>query len=412
MPVRRHRSGALAALIDSAAAAGSGAVGAAGSTPRAARGAAPPEANPSPRWWRAAIALLPLIACGCVGNGAAASPSASSAPALSQPPASHPAKHHQSQRYQRPPQFVMISFDGSGDPVLWKHWRSVGRRTGARFTFFLSGVYLLDRSDARLYRPPRHSAGSSDIGFSASEADVRALVHQIDLGYSEGHEIGTHYNGHFCEPYPGNVETWTKSDWLHEIAQFHRLLHHAGVQVPDAEIQGGRTPCLQGQLDQLRSALRSDEMSFDASATGLPGALPRLVHGIWSFPLALIKLVGTPWDSLSMDYNFYVNQSNATEVSPARAHVLERDAYLSYMRYFRANYRGGRAPLEIGNHFATWNHSAYVRALTRFADTVCVKPEVRCVTYSTLVQWLRSQPRRWLERDRDGRFTPMPAGSR
>ena len=70
-----------------------------------------------------------------------------------------------------------------------------------------------------------------------------------------------------------------------------------------------------------------------------------------------------------------------------------------------------RAPLEIGNHFATWNHGAYVRALTRFVDTVCVKPEVRCVTYSTLVDWLRSRPAAWLERDRDGRFTAMPARS-
>ena len=170
---------------------------------------------------------------------------------------------------------MMISFDGSGDPLLWKHWRAVGWRTGARFSFFLSGVYLLDRAQARFYRPPHHSPGSSDIGFRSSAAGVRALVHQIDLGYAEGHEIGTHYNGHFCAPYAGNVGTWTRSDWLHEIAQFHRLLHHAGVRVPDAEIQGGRTPCLQGHLDQLRRALRTDGMSYDTSATGLPGTTLR-----------------------------------------------------------------------------------------------------------------------------------------
>jgi peptidoglycan/xylan/chitin deacetylase (PgdA/CDA1 family) len=408
MPARRHRSGTLAALITAVAAAVPEALGAAGRTPRAAPGAASPEANLGRRGLCAAsIALLPIIACACAGNNAAASPVASSQASPPQSPSSHSPRLLRHPRYRRPPQFVMISFDGSGDPALWRHWRAVGRRTGARFTFFVSGVYLLDRADARLYRPPHHSPGSSDIGFSASRADVRALVHQINLGYSEGHEIGTHYNGHFCEPYPGNVGTWTKFDWLHEIAQFHRLLNHAGVHLPDNEVQGGRTPCLQGRLDQLRSALRADEMSYDASAAGLPGTWPQRVHGIWSFPLALIKLVGTPWDSLSMDYNFYVNQSNATEVSPARAGVLEQDAYLSYLRYFRANYHGGRAPLEIGNHFATWNHGAYVRALTRFVDTVCVKPEVRCVTYSTLVDWLRSQPRRWLERDRDGRFTAM-----
>src|SRR5436190_310367 len=250
MPARRHRSGTLAALITAVAAAVPEALGAVARTPRAAPGAASPEANLGRRRLCAAsIALLPIIACACAGNSAAASPVASSQLTLPQPPTSRPSKLRQRPRYRRPPQFVMISFDGSGDPALWKHWRAVGRPTGARLTFFVSGV-----------------------------------------------------------------------------------------QLPDNEIQGGRTPCLQGRLDQLRWALRSDGMSYDASATGLPGTWPQRVHGIWSFPLALIKLVGTPWDSLSMDYNFYVNRSNATEVSPARARVLEQDAYLSYLRYFGANY--------------------------------------------------------------------------
>jgi hypothetical protein len=45
--------------------------------------------------------------------------------------------------------------------------------------------------------------------------------------------------------------------------------------------------------------------------------------------------------------------------------------------------------------------------LTRFVDTVCGRPEVRCVTYSTLVAWLDAQPPRWLARDRAGRFRRM-----
>jgi peptidoglycan/xylan/chitin deacetylase (PgdA/CDA1 family) len=407
MLARRHRTGALAAPVDAVDATVPGAVGAVGTTPRAAPGAAPPEAQHGRTALAVLAALLVPVACACAGSSFAGTSSVPAPPSSSRPPpAARP------RRYARPPQFVMISFDGSGDAALWRHWRAVGHRTGARFTFFLSGVYLLDRAHARFYRPPRHRPGSSDIGFSDSAATVRALVHQINLGYEEGHEIGTHYNGHFCAPYAGSVSTWTTHDWLHEIAQFHNLLHRAGVQVPDAEIQGGRTPCLEGQLGQLRRALRADGMSYDTSATGLPGTWPQRIDGIWSFPLALIKLVGTPWDSLSMDYNFYVNQSNATEVSPARAHVLEQNAYLSYMRYFGANYHGGRAPLEIGNHFATWNHGAYVRALTRFVETVCVKPEVRCVTYSKLVGWLRRQPPRWLSRDRAGRFPHLPAAGR
>jgi hypothetical protein len=349
---------------------------------------------------RAMTTLVLVVATGCSSAGTASRPAVTHHqhhPATTKPAVVQ-------RRYHRPPQFVMISFDGSGNAALWRHWRAVSARTGAHFSFFVSGVYLLDPAQATLYHPPRHPPGSSDIGFSPDRAAVRALVRQIDLGYAEGEEIGTHYNGHFCSPWPGNVSTWTTADWEHEIGQFHDLLHHARVRVPDAEIQGGRTPCLEGSKRALHRALRAAGMSYDTSETAAPSAWPSRQGGIWSFPLALIKLVGTPWNSLSMDYNFYVNQSGARPVTRPRSRVLARDAYASYMRYFRANYRGGRAPIDIGNHFATWNHGAYVDALTRFVATVCTKPQVRCVTYSTLVSWLNAQPRRWLARDRAGRF--------
>jgi hypothetical protein len=215
------------------------------------------------------LAVLLVVATACSGSHAGDSGTGPS-PATGAPPSTTmlppPAAH-----YRRPPQFVMVSFDGSGDPKLWRHWRAVGARTGARFSFFLSGVYLLDPAQRRLYHPPRHSAGSSDIGFSPSAAAVRALVRQIDLGYAEGHEIGTHYNGHFCQPYPGNVGTWSRSDWRREIGQFHKLMRHARLAVPDSEIRGGRTPCLQGHLARLYPVLRSQGMTYDASQAGLPG---------------------------------------------------------------------------------------------------------------------------------------------
>jgi hypothetical protein len=351
---------------------------------------------------RPSSALLIMLVCAGCATGPAAHPAQTPRThhaTLAEPPA-EPAKA----RFRRPPQFVMISFDGSGDADLWRHWREVGRRDSARFTFFLSGVYLLDPAHASLYHPPRHDAGHSDIGFSPDAATVADLVHQIDLGYAEGHEIGTHFNGHFCAPYAGSVATWTPADWRQEIDQFRMLLHHGGSTVPGSVIRGGRTPCLEGRLDRLRTAMRSEGMTYDASATANPQDWPTRPHGIWEFPLALIKLVGTPYDSLSMDYNFYVNQSDAQTVPAADAPVIEENAYRSYLRYFRSQYRGNRAPIDIGNHFATWNHGAYVRALTRFADTVCRMPEVRCTTYSALVSWLDSQPRRWIDRYRAGRF--------
>src|SRR5207244_4377301 len=78
----------------------------------------------------------------------------------------------------RPPQFVVVSFDGSGGTQLWPYWRAVARKANARFTFFVSGVYLLDWAHSRLYDPPRHAPGRSDIGFAATRDVVRGTLEQ------------------------------------------------------------------------------------------------------------------------------------------------------------------------------------------------------------------------------------------
>src|SRR5205823_8460153 len=122
--------------------------------------------------------------------------------------------------------------DGSGGVRLWPYWRSVARKAHAHFTFFVSGVYLLDEAHRNRYRPPRHSPGRSDIGFASSPALVRGMLRQMATAYREGHEIGTHFNGHFCAPYEGNVGEWTAADWNHELDQFFKLLVHAPGRLP------------------------------------------------------------------------------------------------------------------------------------------------------------------------------------
>src|SRR5207245_10877274 len=69
----------------------------------------------------------------------------------------------------RPPQFLVVSFDGAGGVRLWPYWLAVAQRAHAHFTFFVSGVYLLTWARHDLYRPPQHSVGSSDIGFALTE---------------------------------------------------------------------------------------------------------------------------------------------------------------------------------------------------------------------------------------------------
>jgi peptidoglycan/xylan/chitin deacetylase (PgdA/CDA1 family) len=290
---------------------------------------------------------------------------------------------HRPHRPSRPPQFVVVSFDGSGGVQLWPYWRNVARRAQAHFTFFLSGVYLLDWSRHDLYEPPRHPRGRSDIGFAATPEVVRGTLRQISAAYREGHEIGTHYNGHFCSPYEGDVGEWTARDWAQELDQFDDLVfsaHGSALPFSRDEVVGGRTPCLQGDFRVLYPLLAERGFRYDASQVAPLGRWPWRERGLWSIPLLEIPFVGHTFKVVSMDYNFFANQIGVAEP--------ERETYLSLRRAFRASYRGNRAPLSIGSHFETWNHGAYDRAIARFVLETCRLREVRCVSFRELVDWL------------------------
>ena len=62
------------------------------------------------------------------------------------------------------------------------------------------------------------------------------------------------------------------------------------------------------------------------------------------------------------------------------------------------------APLAIGQHFETWDSWAYDHALTRFVLAACMLPEVRCVSYRQLANFLDSVPPAQLRRYEAGRF--------
>ena len=302
----------------------------------------------------------------------------------------------------RRPQFVVVSFDGSGGIRLWPYWRSVARRAHAHFTFFVSGVYLLPEGQRLRYHAPRHQAGVSDIwfarpdlGLSAREVVRRTRV-QIAAAYRAGNEIGTHFNGHFCEPYRGNVEEWSAADWSRELDQFDRMLFRVPEALPfgPGEVVGERTPCLQGRLPVLYRVLARRGFRYDASALAPLGSWPRRRLGIWSVPLLEVPFPGHSFRVVSMDYNFFANQTGGVSGPWSLEPRIERQTYLALRGAFRASYRGNRAPFVYGSHFETWNHRAYNRALTRFLLETCGLPDVRCVSYRELVDWLDARPAR------------------
>jgi peptidoglycan/xylan/chitin deacetylase (PgdA/CDA1 family) len=309
-----------------------------------------------------------------------------------------PVVRHTKARHTRP-QFVVVSFDGSGGIRLWPYWRSVARRAQAHFTFFVSGVYLLPEGQRRRYHAPRHAAGVSDIWFARPDLGlsapqvVRRTLREIADAYREGHEIGTHFNGHFCEPYPGNVDEWNAADWSRELDEFDALFFHSPGALPfgPREIVGERTPCLQGRLPVLYRVLARRGFRYDASALAPLGSWPRRRLGIWSIPLLEVPFPGHTFPVVSMDYNLFANQTGGVTGPPSLEAPIERQTYLTLRGAFRRLYRGSRAPFVYGSHFETWNHWAYDRALARFLLETCRLPDVRCVSYRELVDWLASR---------------------
>ncbi len=302
---------------------------------------------------------------------------------------------------EKPPQFIIVSFDGAGSHERWKYWHDVADRAGMRVTGFLSGVYLLDQAHATAYQGPGHRAGASDVSFSDDGATIATLIGDLNEAWRRGDEIGTHFNGHFCAGSGYSGGQWSRADWNNELDQFfHFLANYQQINkipnapdliVPADTIKGERTPCLEDQQDALFSALRDHQMTYDSSGNTNGIAWPTQTNGVWEFPLALVPMAGSTRGVLAMDYNFFYWQHEAKDADPATAKKDSQQVLTTYQRMFDATYHGNRAPLVLGNHFNSWNHNAYTQALATFVQDACHQPEVHCVPYRDVIRWMEAQ---------------------
>ncbi|WP_406451637.1 hypothetical protein OG782_16465 [Streptomyces sp. NBC_00876] len=302
---------------------------------------------------------------------------------------------------RKPPQFVVFSWDGAGEDSqrLFSHFREVGKKYHANMTYFLSGVYLLPESKRMRYDPPKHNAGSSDIGFNDTEG-IRNTLTQIRGAWQDGNEIGTHFNGHFCGE-DGGVGTWSVEEWKSEINQAKSFVKGWKTNDPalggekalpfdyDKELIGGRTPCLEGQKNMVAAA-RSMGFRYDSSGVN-DQVWPKKKGGIWDLSMQLVPVPGREFETLSMDYNFMFNQSGTTQGDPDEHEYWGDQMRDGLVQAFGRAYDGNRAPLIIGNHFESWNGGTYMRAIEETIETVCTKEDVRCVSFKQLADWLDAQ---------------------
>jgi hypothetical protein len=319
---------------------------------------------------------------------------------------------------QKPPQFVVFSWDGAGEDSqkLFSHFRSVGRKYDMTMTYFLSGVYVLPEEKASLYLPPKHSAGRSDIGFNDTEG-IRATVRELRGAWLEGNEIGTHFNGHFCGPDGGG--DWSVEEWKSEIAQAKSFVKNwrtnsgltAEQPLPfdyDKELVGGRTPCLEGRKNFVQAA---SELGLRYDTSGVNDQIwPEKELGVWDLSLQMVPFPGRGFETLSMDYNYMVNQSGTVKGDPAKHEFWGNQMRDGLIQAFDRAYDGNRAPLVIGNHFESWNGGTYMRAIEETIATVCVKKDVECVSFKQLADWLDAQDPQVLAKLRTLKVGQAPAG--
>jgi peptidoglycan/xylan/chitin deacetylase (PgdA/CDA1 family) len=292
-------------------------------------------------------------------------------------------------------QYVIISFDGAHDIAQWKRSRALAARTGARFTYFLSCVFLLSPETHRLYRAPGGGAGRSNVGFALSKEEVAARLGEIWAARTEGHEIASHGCGHF------DGARWSKGDWLSEFQSFTTILRDAyrinnlagepeGWQrFAASEIKGFRAPYLSTSKG-LDPALTDAGFSYNASGVSRGPAEPGIDNGMAQFALPQIPEGPASRRVIAMDYNLYVRHSGGVE-RPSQSKEFEERAYQALLAAFNAEYTSKRTPFQLGFHFALMNDGAYWRALERFASEVCTKPDVACVSYRDYLE--RTQPR-------------------
>ena len=316
---------------------------------------------------------------------------------------------------EKPPQFVIVSFDGVGWHEKWDYWFGIMQQVPFHFTGFLSGTYMLSDQTKDKYQGPGHGVGKSSISWN-TPTDLPIEIADLNKSLADGNEVGTHFNGHFCSDNPPGGFDWNTADWNNELDQFFSLVKNVDanngitdkLNLDPNEVKGERTPCLEGHAEDLFPALKAHNMTYDSSFTkhGISWPVKSKENKIWQIGMAEFPIHGTlpassPVDAdkrtnhfqITMDYNFYYSQRSAssTGVSQADSAADSDQVKKTYEDMYNAAFQGNRAPLILGNHFNEWNNNAYSDAIGNFVLETCGKADTYCVPFRDLIAWMDVQ---------------------
>lgn len=361
----------------------------------------------------------------------------------------HSAWANTQNKTERPPQYVIFAFDGSYTNEVWQYSRDFTKKQAnknidTRFSFFINPVYLVTPENKSIYKAPGKYRGSA-IGWGDDKQDVAARIDQMNEAFLEGHEIGNHAVGHH------DGSQWSEAEWDSELRQFNYIMDNVfsingisrtangatGLKFDfRRDIIGFRAPQL-GHSQGMWPALKKVGIKYDTSRSNTETYWPRKINGLWNYPLAMIQEPGGARKWISMDYNFCYrdsariraevpgimsysamdpmlnvvkgnNDPNCLRSIPAdQKRKVKSNMTNLYNSYFNKNYYGNRAPLHIGHHFSQWMSGAYFEAFFEFAKDVCSKPEVKCVTYKELTDYMETLSPAQIDAFEKGEFAKL-----
>lgn len=309
------------------------------------------------------------------------------------------------EKYGDKPQFVLLAFDGSRSLAMWRATRNFAKEMNEKnkplhFTYFINAVYLLDPDFHDRFTSPGQKSGVSNIGFATGEQDVLDRVAEINAAYKEGHEIGSHNAGHF----PGG--NWTLEEWRSQFDLFDDIVGNTQkmrpeykLEVPISEIVGFRAPDLSTNA-YMYEVLKENNFLYDASKTASHHGFPyKDAYGLWQLPLPAISIgpankKGYRSQILAMDYNLFIRHTKGIDKAK-KGTILWNTIYGETMdafnNYFESSYRGKRTPVYFASHFSLWNDGVYWQSMQDFAQSVCGKEQVYCITYKDLAIWMEAK---------------------
>ena len=127
----------------------------------------------------------------------------------------------------RPPQFVVMSFDNCTELDRWTELRDFAAeldKSGARvrFTYFVTGLNFIADANRNIYEGPRHKRGTSTLDFGGTKDDVRTRIALANEAYAQGHEIASHAVGHW------DGRSWSPAEWTREFNSFDDVMANVG----------------------------------------------------------------------------------------------------------------------------------------------------------------------------------------